>query len=98
MDSEEDIKYVMLGFDVITACENIVAAWDYVSIHLIEKMFHKAGFISSVPTAPEAELEPPRNIWDNMQQILNIQVPFADYTTADDVKMTERLPDAEIVD
>ena len=34
-----------------------------------------------------------------MQQVLNVQVPFADYATADDaVEMTERLSDAEIVD
>ena len=57
----------MPGFDFITACENIVAAWDFVSIHLIEKCFHKAGFICSVLTAPEAKPDPPRNIWGNMQ-------------------------------
>ena len=69
------------------------------SLHLIEKCFHKAGFICSVLTAPEVEPEPPRNIWDNMQQILNVQVPFADYVTADDaVEMTERLSNGDIVD
>ena len=67
MDSEENIKKVMLGFDFVTTCENIVAAWNYVSVHLIEKCFHKAGFICSVLMAPEAIPEPPRNIWDNMQ-------------------------------
>ena len=54
-DSEEDIKKVMLGFDFITACENIAVVWDYVSVHLIEKYFHKAGFICSVPTVSETE-------------------------------------------
>ena len=89
----------MLGFDFVTACENIVAAWDYVSIHLIEKCFQKAGFIGSVLTAPEAEPDPPRNFWDNLQQVLKVQVPFADYATADDaVEMPERLSDADIVD
>ena len=39
MDSEEDIKKVMLSFDFSTACENIIATWDYMSIHLMEKMF-----------------------------------------------------------
>ena len=49
--------------------------------------------------APEAKPEPPRNIWDNMQQILKVKVPSADYATADDaVEMTERLSDADIVD
>ena len=89
----------MLDFDFVTACENIVAAWDSVSIHLIEKCFHKSGFMCSVLTVPEAEPEPPRNIWDNMQQVLNAQVSFADYATADDaVETTKRLSDAEIVD
>ena len=82
----------MVGFDFVTACENIVAAWDYVSAYLIQKCFHKAGPICSVLTAPEAEPEPPRNIWDNMQQTLNVQVPFADYATAEDaVETTERM-------
>ena len=89
----------MLGLNFITAYKNIVAAMDYVSIHLIEKCFHKAGFTCSVLIAPEAEPELPRNIWDNMQQVLNLQIPFADYATADDaVEMTERLSDADIVD
>ena len=65
----------------------------------MEKCFHKAGFICSVPTAPEAEPEPPRNIWHSMQQVLNVQGPFVHYATADDaMEMTERLSDAEIVD
>ena len=57
----------MASFDFITACENIVAAWDYVTPKLIEKCFYKAGFIYSVPTALEPE--PERNVWDNIQQI-----------------------------
>ena len=69
-----------------------VAALDYTSIYLIEKCFHKAGFICSVLTAPDAEPEPSRNIWDNMQQVLNVQVPIADYNTANDaIEITVRL-------
>ena len=88
----------MVGFGFIMACENIVAAWDYVTPQLIEKCFHRAGFICSVPTAPEPDTEPERNVWDNIQQILNIQVPFSEYATTDDqVEMTKRLSEAEIV-
>ena len=84
----------MAGFDFVTACENIVAAWDYVIAQLIEKCFHMAGFIYSVPTASEPE----KNVRDNIQQILNVQVPFNEYATADDqVEMIERLSEAEIV-
>ena len=85
-------------FEILTACENIVAAWEYITAQLIAKCFHHAGFIISVPTAPELKPEP-RNIWDNMQQILNVQVPFNKYTTADDImETTERLNDAQIVE
>ena len=94
LNNEYNVKKVMAGFDFITACENIVAARDYPQ--LIQKCFNRAGFICSVPTAPEPELE--RNVWDIIQQILNIQVPFSEYATADDqVKTTERLSEAEIV-
>ena len=80
----------------LTACENIVATLDCVTPQLIEKCFHRAGFICSVQTVPEPE--PERNIWDNIQQILNVQVPFSKYATADDqVEMTDRLSEAEIV-
>ena len=69
------------------------------SIHLIEKCFQKAGFICSVPTAPETERDPSRNIWDNIQLVLKVQVPFADYATTDDaVETTERMSGADIVD
>ena len=60
LDNKKDVKKVMAGFDFITACENIVVAWDYVTPQLIEKCFHRAGFICSVPTAPEPE--PKRNV------------------------------------
>ena len=88
----------MLGFDFLQLTK-ILLQLGTVSVHLIEKCFQKAGFICSVPTAPETEPEPPRNIWDNMQQVLKVQVPIADDTTADDaVEMTERLSYADIVD
>ena len=92
LNNEKDVKKVMDGFDFITACENIVDVWDYVTPQLIEKCFHTAGFICSVPTAPEPEPESERNVWDNIWQILNVQVPFSEYATADyQVEMTERL-------
>ena len=98
LDNEKDVKNVMAGFDFITACENIVAAWDCVTSQLIEQCFHRAGFICSVPTAPEPVSEPERNVWDNIQQSLNVQVSFGEYATADDqVEMTERLSEAKTV-
>ena len=71
LDNKKDVKNMMAGLDFITAYENIVAAWDYVTPQLIEKCFHRAGFICSVPTAPGPEPEPERNVWDNLQHILD---------------------------
>ena len=68
----------------MTACENTVAAWGYITSQLIEKCLHHAGFIISVSTAPEPEPGPEINIWDHMQQILNVEVPFSEYATTDD--------------
>ena len=57
--------------------------------------FHKAGFLISVPAAPEPEW----NIWDNLQRVFDVQVPFETHATADDnVETSERLSKAEIVD
>ena len=95
MYTEKDLQKVMKGLDFVTACENISAAWEYFTSQLIEKCFHHATFINSVPATPESE----RHIWDNMQQILNAQVPFSEYATADDhVETTERLNDPQIVE
>ena len=95
METEKDLQKVVKGFNFVTACEHIVAAWEYITSQLIEKCFLHATFINSVPTAPEPEW----NIWGNMQQILNVQVPFSEYVTADDwVDITERLNDAHIVE
>ena len=58
IDTEKDLLKVMKGFDFMTASENIVSAWEYITPQLIEKCFHHAGFIISVPTAPKPELEP----------------------------------------
>ena len=81
LDNEKDVKKVMADFDFITDCGNIVPACDSVTPQLTEKCFNRAGFICSVPTAPEPE--PERNVWDNIQQILNVQNPFSEYATAD---------------
>ena len=38
------------------------------------------------------------SVRDNIQQILNVQVPFSEYATADDqVETAERLSEAEII-
>ena len=42
---------------------------------------------------------PPQNIWDNLQHVLGVNVPFADYATHDDrVESSERMDDAAIIE
>ena len=42
---------------------------------------------------------PPQNIWDNLQHVLGVNVPFAEYATHDDrVESLERMDDAAIIE
>ena len=70
VDTEDDVKEIMAGLDFIVTCKNIVATWNYVSDRLIEKCFHKADFLISIPAAAA---EPEWKTWDNLQRVLNIQ-------------------------
>ena len=41
---------------------------------------------------------PPQNIWDNLQCVLGVNVPFAEYATHDDrAESSERMDDAAII-
>ena len=41
---------------------------------------------------------PPHNIWDNLQHVLGVNVPFAEYATHDDrAESSERMDDAAII-
>ena len=41
---------------------------------------------------------PPQNIWDNLQCVFGVSVPFAEYATHDDrVESSERMDDAAII-
>ena len=42
---------------------------------------------------------PPQNIWDNLQHVLGVNVPFAEYATHDDrVESSERMDDEAIIE
>ena len=48
---------------------------------------------------PESYAEPPQNIWDSLQCVLGVNVPFAEYATHDDrVESSERMDDAAIIE
>ena len=42
---------------------------------------------------------PPQNIWDNLQCVLGVNVPFAEYATHDNrVESSERMDDSAIIE
>ena len=80
-------------------CENIMAAWNHLSQALIVKCFQKAGFIVSLPNCPEPEPAPDCNLWDNIQRVLQINIPFEQYATADDnIYTSEELTEVKIIE
>ena len=98
-DKPDNLQTIMSSLDFVVACENIMAAWNHVSEALIVKCFHKVGFIVSVPDHPEPEPAPDRNLWDNIQRALQINIPFEQYATADDnIDTNEALTEVEIIE
>ena len=46
----------------------------------------------------QSNMQSPPNIWDNLQHVLGVNVPFAEYATHDDrVESSERMDDAAII-
>ena len=89
----------MKSFNFVVACQVLVEAWDALTPENIQKCFSKAGFMLYVECEPESYAEPLQNIWDNLQHVLAVNVPFADYATHDDrVESSERIDDAAIIE
>ena len=98
-DKSDSLQNIIRSLDFVVACENIIAAWNHLSEALIVKCFHKAGFIVSVPNHPEPEPAPDRNLWDNIQRALQINIPFEQYATTDDnIDTNEDLTEVEIIE
>ena len=65
---------------------------------LIQTCFHTAGFITYVPPPPEPLPEPPRNLWERMQNIFDVNCTFEEYTTADDhAESSQPMTDGDII-
>ena len=67
----------------------------------IQKCFSKAGFVPYVECEPESYTEPPplQNIWDNLQCVLGVNGPFAEYAIYDNrVESSEKMDDAAIIE
>ena len=96
-DQKEDVKTIMKAFDFAVACENTVKAWDKCSQQTIANCFTKAGFIAG--PLPEPEPAPPRNVWENIQQVLETNMSFDEYAAHDDdVETCEPLTDEAIIE
>ena len=100
VESKQEAKTIMKSFDFVVACQVLVKAWDALTPENIQKCFSKASFMPYVEHEPELYAEPPPpNIWDNLQHVLGVNVPFAEYATHDNrVESSERMDDAAIIE
>ena len=84
----------MQSFDFVVAVNTLVAAWEGVKPELIQTCFHTAGFMTCVPPPPE----PPRNLWERMQNIFDVNCTFEEYATADDhAESSQPMTDEDII-
>ena len=99
VESKQEAKTIMKSFDFVVACQVLVKAWDALTPENIQKCFSKDGFMPYVENEPESYAELPQNIWNNLQHVLGVNVPFAEYATHDDrVESSERKDDAAIIE
>ena len=84
VENYEEVKQIMQSFDFVVAVNTLVDAWEGVKPELIQTRFHTAGFMTYVPPPPEPLPEPPRNLWERMQNIFDVNCTFEEYATADD--------------
>ena len=98
MENYEEVKQIMQSFDFVVAVNTLVDAWEGVKPELIQTCFHTAGFMTYVPPPPEPLPEPPRNLWERMQNIFNVNCTFEEYATADDhAESSQPMTDEDII-
>ena len=86
------------SFDFVVAVNTLAAAWEGVKPELIQTCFHTAGFMTCVPPPPEPLPEPPRNLWERMQNIFDVNCTFEEYATADDhAESSQPMTDEDII-
>ena len=85
----------MQSFDFVVAVNTLVAG---VKPELIQTCFHTAGFMTYVHPPPGSLPEPPRNIWERMQNIFDVNCTFEEYETADDhAESSQPMTDENII-
>ena len=88
----------MQSFDFVVAVNTLVDAWEGVKPELIQTCFHRAGFMIYVPPPPEPLPEPPRSLWERMQNIFDVNCTFEEYATADDhAESSQPMTDEDII-
>ena len=89
---------VMQSFDFVVAVNTLVDAWEGVKPELIQTCFHTAGFMTYVPSPLEPLPEPPKNLWERKQNIVNVNCTFEEYATADDhAESSQPMTDEDII-
>ena len=98
MENYEEVKQFMQSFDFVVAVNTLVDAWEGVKPELIQTCFHTAGFMTYVPPPLEPLPEPPRNLWERMQNIFDVNCTFEEYATADDhAESSQPMTDEDII-
>ena len=98
VENYEEVKQIMQSFDFVVAVNTLVAAWEGVKPELIQTCFHTAGFMTYVPPPLEPLPEPPRNLWERMQKIFDVNCTFEEYVTADDhAESSQPMTDEDII-
>ena len=98
MENYKEVKQIMQSFDFVVAVNTLVAAWEGVKSELIQTCFHTAGFMTYVPPPLEPLPEPPRNLWQRMQNIFYVNCTFEEYATADDhAELSQPMTDEDII-
>ena len=109
IENKLQAKQIMRDIDFVVACQTLVKSWNLVTDDLITKCFTRcypclkedgtAGDGTDDDNVNEVVPAPDRNLWDNIQQVLQVCVPFEDYATADDAyDSSERVSEDQIID
>ena len=89
----------MQSFDFVVACEKIKQVWDCCTQQTISNCFAKASFPNMPSPEPMAFPAPERNIWENIQRVLNTDMSFEEFAHMDDaVEASRGMTDEEIVE
>ena len=98
VENYEEVKQIIQSFDFVVAVNTLVDAWEGVKSELIQTCFHTSGFMTYIPPPPEPLPEPPRNLWERLQNIFDVNCTFEEYAIADDhAESSKPMTDEDII-